>query len=69
MISSNILIFANTCAANTADVFADDNADNRQVAKYRHLGQKDFLAVHNSSIGDLVTQSLTHRTFTFDITE
>ena len=32
-----------------------------------------FLAVHNSSIGDLVTQSLTHSltdgTFTLDITE
>ena len=32
-----------------------------------------FLAVHNSSIGDLVTHSLTHSltegTFTFDITE
>ena len=28
-----------------------------------------FLAVHNSSIGDLVTHSLTEGTFTFDITE
>ena len=28
-----------------------------------------FLAVQNSSIGDLVTDSLTNGTFTFDITE
>ena len=28
-----------------------------------------FLAVHNSSIGDLVTHSVTHSIFTFDITE
>ena len=28
-----------------------------------------FLAVQNSSIGDLVTDSVTQGTFTFDITE
>ena len=35
-----------------------------------HIQNDVFLAVHNSSIGDLVTDSLTQSvTFTFDITE
>ena len=44
----------------------------RSIKNHIERIQKDllFLAVHNSSIGDLVTQSLTQSvTFTFDITE
>ena len=50
------------------DILEPPLFENIGVGSFKHFVFV-FLAVHNSSIGNLVTHSLTDRTFTFDITE